>query len=101
MPSHLVSPHGGRLVDLMAPPERVAELKAQAREMPSWSLGPRQLADVELLLSGAFSPLPGFMGRADHDSVCRTGRRADGTLWPVPIGLDVPEEFARSLERGR
>jgi len=56
MTSHLVPPHGSRLVDLMASPARVAELNAHAKEMASWSLTPRQLADLELLLSGAFSP---------------------------------------------
>ncbi len=69
MTSHLVPPHGGRLVDLMASPERVAELSAHAKEMASWSLTPRQLADLELLLSGAFSPLRGFMGSAEAESV--------------------------------
>ena len=101
MPSHLVAPHGGRLSDLMASPERVARLKAEAREMPSWSLLPRQLADVELLLSGALSPLEGYMGRSDYDRVTRERRLASGVPWPLPVTLDVPEELARSLEPGR
>jgi sulfate adenylyltransferase len=101
MPSHLAPPPGGALVDLMASPERVAQLKEQGREMPSWALLPRQLADLELLLSGAFSPLTGFMGRADYDDVCRDLALADGTFWPVPLTLDVPEELARSIEPGR
>jgi sulfate adenylyltransferase len=101
MPSHLVSPPGGVLVDLMASAERRAQLKEQSREMPSWALLPRQLADLELLLSGAFSPLAGFMRRSDHESVCRDLALADGTFWPVPLTLDVPEELARTLEAGR
>jgi sulfate adenylyltransferase len=101
MPSRLVPPHGGRLVDLMAPPERVAELNAQAREMASWSLTPRQLADLELLMSGGFSPLRGFMARAEAESVQRDLSLADGTFWPVPITLEVTEEAAKGLGQGR
>jgi len=98
MPSSLVSPYGGRLLDLMASPERATQLKEQAREMPSWSLTLRQLADVELLLGGALSPLPGFMNRTDSDRVGKERKLGDGTMWPVPVTLDVPEEFARSLK---
>ena len=100
MPSSLVSPHGGQVVDLLAARERAAELKVEAREMPSWALGPRQLADLELLLGGAFSPLAGFMGRGDYEAVLDGLRLADGTLWPVPVTLDVPEDLAASLEPG-
>jgi sulfate adenylyltransferase len=98
--SHLIEPHGGTLVDLLATPERAAELKAASRDWPSWDLTPRQFCDLELLLSGGFSPLTGFMTRADHDSVCATMRLADGTLWPIPILLDVPRDLADKLRAG-
>jgi sulfate adenylyltransferase len=100
MSKNLVQPHGGDLVDLMAVPERTAELKVEAREMPSWSLRARQLADLELLLNGAFSPLRGFMRRDDHDAVCREWRLAGGSSWPLPVALDVSEELGRSLKEG-
>ena len=58
------------------------------------------MCDLELLLNGGFSPLRGFMTRADHESVCETMRLADGTLWPIPIVLDVDEAVARTLEPG-
>ncbi|TMC99460.1 MAG: hypothetical protein E6J03_12835, partial [Chloroflexi bacterium] len=93
----LIPPHGGTLVDAMAGPERVAELRSLARTMPSWDLTPRQLCDLELLLTGGFSPLTGFMGPADHDSVCASMRLADGTLWPIPITLDVDDDIAGRL----
>jgi len=100
LPSGLITPHGGTLVDLTAAPERAAELRARSRDWPSWDLRPRQLCDLELLLSGGFSPLRGFLGRADHESVCARMRLADGTLWPIPVTLDVSEEAAERLAPG-
>ncbi|HUL75681.1 MAG TPA: adenylyl-sulfate kinase [Vicinamibacteria bacterium] len=101
MTSHLVPPHGGRLAPLMASPARVADLVAHAKEMASWSLAPRQLADLELLLSGAFSPLRGFMGRAEAESVRRDMGLVDGTFWPAPVTLEVSEDAAKGLAPGR
>jgi sulfate adenylyltransferase len=98
--SHLIAPHGGELVDLLASPERAAELKAASRDWSSWDLTPRQFCDLELLLNGGFSPLAGFMGRADHDAVCADMRLADGTLWPIPIVLDVTPQLAATLKVG-
>jgi sulfate adenylyltransferase len=98
--SHLIPPHGGELVDLIAQPEASEELKKSSREWPSWDLSARQLCDLELMLSGGFSPLRGFMTRADYDSVCNNMRLASGLLWPMPITLDVTEDFAKSLKTG-
>ncbi len=98
--SHLITPHGGELIQLQASPERALELKAHSREWPSWDLSPRQLCDLELLMNGGFSPLRGFMNRADYESVCHKMRLANGTLWPMPITLDVSEEFAKKLTAG-
>jgi sulfate adenylyltransferase len=98
---HLIEPHGGTLVNLIVSPERGAELKAASRDWPSWDLTPRQFCDLELLLNGSFSPLTGFLGRADHDSVCAEMRLEDGTLWPIPITLDIPRELAGKLTAGK
>ena len=96
----LNAPHGGTLVNRMVDAARAAELTAASRAWPSWDLTARQVCDLELLLNGGFSPLTGFMGRADYESVCSKMRLADGTLWPMPITLDVTEEFAKSLQSG-
>jgi sulfate adenylyltransferase len=98
--SHIIAPHGGELADLMAPPELTTELKAHSREWPSWDLTPRQICDLELLMSGGFSPLQGFMTPADYEGVCHNMRLSSGVLWPMPITLDVKEEFAKSLTPG-
>jgi sulfate adenylyltransferase len=96
----LVAPHGGILTDLLVDAERAIELRAASSTWPSWDLTPRQLCDLELLLNGGFSPLQGFMTRADYESVCTSMRLADGTLWPIPITLDIPEEMTRGLGAG-
>ncbi|HVS03838.1 MAG TPA: bifunctional sulfate adenylyltransferase/adenylylsulfate kinase [Thermoanaerobaculia bacterium] len=96
---HLIPPHSGALVDLMAPPQRAEELRVLARDLPSWPLTPRQLCDLEMLLHGAFSPLDGFMGREAAESVCRDLRLPDGTLWPIPVTLDVEPAVAEAASR--
>ncbi len=97
----LIAPHGGHLVDLLVPSEEHAALKAQATSLPALDLTPRQLCDLELLLTGAFSPLRGFMSRADYEGVRDTMRLADGNLWPMPITLDVSQAFADTLKDAR
>src|SRR6266545_1322011 len=96
----MTSPHGGTLVNLLADPQRAADLQAASRTWPSWDLTPRQLCDLELLANGGFSPLRGFMARADYESVRDRMRLADGTLWTMPITLDVAEAVATSLVPG-
>jgi ATP sulfurylase (sulfate adenylyltransferase) len=100
MTAHLNPPHGGSLVDLVASEDRAAGLKAASAEWPSWDLTPRQLCDLELLANGGFSPLSGFLGRADYESVCSSMRLADGTLWTIPVVLDLPDEVAEGLKEG-
>ena len=100
MPTHLVEPHGGTLQNLIVSDEQREKLQAESRDWPSWDLTPRQLCDLELLLNGGFSPLTGFMGRADYDKVCESMRLGDGTLWPIPVTLDVTAELAETLKPG-
>jgi sulfate adenylyltransferase len=77
------------------------KLKHEAGALPSWDLTPRQICDLELLMNGGFAPLKGFMGQADYESVVETMRLADGTLWPIPITLDVSEAFADKVNPGQ
>jgi len=98
---HLIQPHGGQLVDLIVDEKTARGMKGESRDWPSWDLTPRQLCDLELLMNGGFSPLTGFMGRKDYEGVVGAMRLADGTLWPIPITLDVPQELADTLEPGQ
>jgi sulfate adenylyltransferase len=97
---HLNPPHGGSLVNLMVDSKRKEELRAASKEWPSWDLTPRQLCDLELLMNGGFSPLRGFMGRADYESVCSSMRLSNGLIWPMPVVLDVPADLAKKLTPG-
>ncbi len=87
----LVPPHGGRLVDRVVPPAEVEALRARAASLPRVVLGALELADLELIATGAASPLEGFLGREDHESVVARMRLADGTVWPIPLSLAVDD----------
>ena len=99
--SHLITPHGGELVDLFADDDRKKVLLDLSLHIPSISLSERQLCDLELLMTGAFSPLRGFMNHPDYESVIDRMRLQDDTLWPIPICLDVTEVEAGQLEAGQ
>ena len=100
MAKHLIDPHGGTLVNLMADQTRAEELKTQSRDWASWDLTPRQFCDLELMMNGSFSPLKGFLSKADYESVCENMRLGDGTIWPIPVMLDITEELAKSISKG-
>jgi sulfate adenylyltransferase len=93
-------PHGGELKYLYLPQAAVAEEKRRSRDLPSWDMTMRQLCDIELLLNGGFSPLDGFQSEQDYRSVLDKMRLANGTVWPMPITLDVTETFAQSIKVG-
>jgi len=100
MPNHLIAPHGGALTNPLVDDARAAELREASRDWPSWDVTGRQLCDLELILNGGFSPLEGFMGRESYERVLDDMRLSDGTLWPMPITLDVPAELAGTLSAG-
>jgi len=97
-----ISSHGGgELVDLMASAADRAGLRAHAEKLPVVTLGAREIADLEMLASGAFSPLTGFMGEADYLRSRDDLRLASGIPWSIPITLGVDEATARALAPGK
>lgn len=99
-PAELIEPYGGRLLDLVVTSKvRREELFEVARSCPSVTLSTRSLCDLELLATGAFSPLSRFMGSADYQSVLERMRLADGRVFPIPITLPVPGDLG--VEQGR
>ncbi|EAQ06174.1 binfunctional sulfate adenylyltransferase subunit 1/adenylylsulfate kinase protein [Yoonia vestfoldensis SKA53] len=81
--------------------ESAQKLKAEAGDLVSHDLTPRQICDLELLMNGGFNPLKGFLSEADYTSVVDTMRLADGALWPMPVTLDVSEGFADKVTIGQ
>jgi sulfate adenylyltransferase len=87
--SILQAPYGGALVDLLAPAEEARELIARANILPKLQLSARSICDLELLATGAFSPLKTFMGQADYARVLDEMRVASGHIFPIPLTLPV------------
>ena len=97
----MYTPNLAPIPELYVSYESAQKLKIEAGQLISWDLTPRQVCDLELLMNGGFNPLKGFLSQEDYDSVVDRMRLADGTLWPMPITLDVPEAFAEKLEIGQ
>lgn len=87
--------------ELYVSAESARKLTMEAAGLISWDLSPRQMCDLELLMNGGFSPLKGFLTEEDYDGVVENMRLADGTIWPMPITLDVSQDFADGLEPGQ
>src|SRR5438034_8959805 len=98
MKHQLIAPHGGELIINMAGEAERVELQERARGLPELTVGSRQLADLEMLAIGAYSPLSGFMKRADYLGVVNDMHLENGLPWSVPITLSVTSEQGASLK---
>jgi sulfate adenylyltransferase len=99
--STLVTPHGGTLVDRLVPAADAAAIAAHAATLAPLPLDAREQADLELIATGAASPLTGFLDKADYDSVLERLRLADGTVWPLPFTLAVADDIQVSIGQER
>ena len=95
-----IEPHGGQICDRMVTEERISELKQDFVHLQSWTLSDRQICDLEMIMNGGFSPLIGFLDQKNYDAVCTDMRLQNNDLWPIPITLDVTEDFAEKLTVG-
>lgn len=95
----LISPYGGSLVNLVDPTTLDA-LKHEALGLPSLDLDWQQQAELEMLMSGAYSPLTGYMTQAQCDQVVRNMTLDDGTFWPLPVTLVSHQKAAADLKTG-
>jgi sulfate adenylyltransferase len=96
-----MQPHLAPIPELYVSYDSAQKLKVEAASLTSHDLSPRQICDLELLMNGGFFPLKGFQGEADYNGVVQNMRTADGTLWPIPVTLDVSEKFADSVTVGQ
>ncbi|NQT96268.1 MAG: bifunctional sulfate adenylyltransferase/adenylylsulfate kinase [Candidatus Marinimicrobia bacterium] len=100
MSTTLIEPHGGKLCNLILGLEAAEQAKTELLNLPSLTINERQICDLEMLLNGGFSPLQGYLNQADYEAVVADMRLYDGTLWPLPITLDVEEAFVKDLKPG-
>src|SRR5437763_3907537 len=100
MSNGLIAPHGGELIINMAGERERAALEERARDLPQLEVGSRQLADLEMLAVGAYSPLRGFMNRVDYLGVVNDMHLANGLPWSMPITFSISSEQAARLREG-
>jgi len=96
----MISPHGGRLIDRTVSGEDRERLTREAEHMPKLPLNQRELADLEMIATGAMSPLTGFMTEADYHSVVDTMRLANGLVWSIPVVLSAKSPEHERLQPG-
>jgi sulfate adenylyltransferase len=96
----VIAPHGGELVDRRVPEGERSERLQRARELKKVVLGPRPLSDLEMISTGVFSPLAGFMVREDYESVAETMHLANGLVWSMPVTLSVSDDEANGIVEG-
>jgi sulfate adenylyltransferase len=97
----LVPPHGGKLKPLLLKGEDLNETIGKARSLPQIRMTTRERDDFIIMGIGAFSPLEGFMGKADWKGVCDEMKMASGIFWPIPITLSISKEDASRLKEGQ
>ena len=100
MTNGLIAPHGGELVINMASEAEIVALQEHAKSLPRVTVGSRQLADLEMMAIGAYSPLGGFMTREDYLSVVNDMHLSNGLPWSIPITLSTTAEQAVALKVG-
>ncbi len=96
----LIAPHGGKLVNRVVEGAAAGSLANEAKGLAQIALSPREAFDLEMIAIGAFSPLTGFMGKADFEGVCKEMRLANGTVWPIPVTLCPADDVAAKIIGG-
>jgi len=96
-----IPPHGGNLMDRVLRGSLREAAREKAQNLPKIALSRTNLADLEMIAVGAYSPLTGFLRREDYEQVVAEMRLSSGLVWPIPVTLAVDETMARSLREGQ
>lgn len=96
-----IPPHGGNLMDRVLRGSLREAAREKAQNLPKIALSRTNLADLEMIAVGAYSPLTGFLRREDYERVVADMRLSSGLVWPIPVTLAVDETMARSLREGQ
>jgi sulfate adenylyltransferase len=96
-----IPPHGGELVELLLEGKEAELAAEESAQLPKLALGPREAADLEMLATGALSPLTGFMGEKDYRSVLDEMRLASGLVWSIPITVTTDDEGMKRMGRSQ
>ena len=95
----LIRPHGGTLVNREVTGAERERLIESAADMPALRLGAREISDLEMIATGAYSPLEGFLDRSDYSAVCSNMRLANGVAWSIPVTLPLADEQAGAIRQ--
>lgn len=99
--NHVVSPHGGKLVNLLATEQQRREYFKEGLELKKVRVNSKEFSDIIMLATGAFSPLEGFMSKKDYESVLNDMHLNSGVLWPIPVTLSVSLDEAKNISEGQ
>src|SRR6187397_928747 len=95
----LIKPHGGTLVNREVAGAERERLIESAKQMPALRLSAREISDLEMIATGAYSPLEGFLDRSDYSAVCTNMRLANGLAWSIPVTLPITDEQASGIRQ--
>lgn len=96
----MIKPHGGKLINKILSEKDKKILKEKIFILKSIKLNKRQISDLEMIATGAFSPLEGFMGREDYENVLHNMKLCNGLVWPIPITLAINKDDSRRFQAG-
>ena len=95
----MIEPHGKTLVSFHLSADELSEYSELSNKTASLTLSLKQQCDLEMIANGAFSPLSTFNNQKDYEEILLNNRLSNGLVWPIPIVLDVPDQFLNSLDK--
>ena len=95
----MIEPHGKTLVSFHLSADELSEYSELSNKTASLTLSLKQQCDFEMIANGAFSPLSTFNNQKDYEEILLNNKLSNGLVWPIPIVLDVPDQFLKSLDK--